>query len=157
MKKPRWVSLSVGFWAVSAVTATLTTVQAKPLVVNRKSSVAVRPRPVTAIPREDGRPAREDRGRAETRLLAARGEYLDGNYADAVMSSVRILAETQPSLDQQVQVFELLAACYVALGQLELAVRSFGEVLHRRPDFALDPVKTSPKIRSALETARTRL
>ena len=70
---------------------------------------------------------------------------------------LRVLAETQPSLDQQIQVFDLLAACYVALGQIELAVGSFGEVLHRRPDFALDPVKTSPKVRAALEQARSRL
>ncbi len=150
-------SLHESLFLVGVLGAALSTGHAKPVVVNRKSTVAVRPRPVTGVPREESRPGREDRGRTETRLLAARGEYLDGRYADAVMSLVRILAETQPSLDQQVQIFDLLAASYVALGQLDLAVKSFGEVLHRRPDFALDPVKTSPKIRAALETARTQL
>lgn len=152
MRTAIWLFLAIGLWGEARAGGPV-----KSPVVTRKSALAPRPRAVASIPREEARPPREDRGRIETRLVAARSEYGRGDYAQAVLLLQRLLAETQPSLDQQVQVFELLAASYVALGQLELAVGSFGEVLHRRPDFALDPVKTSPKVRAALEQARTRL
>ncbi|MFO0657427.1 MAG: hypothetical protein U0787_20460 [Polyangia bacterium] len=149
-----WLSLCLSILPLGFAQAAFPT---KNPVVTRKNVAMPRPRAVASVPREESRPAREDRGRIETRLVAARSEYADVRYAASVLLLLRVLAETQPSLDQQIQVFDLLAACYVALGQIELAVGSFGEVLHRRPDFALDPVKTSPKVRAALEQARSRL
>jgi tetratricopeptide (TPR) repeat protein len=89
--------------------------------------------------------------------LAARALFQQGQYSESVMALTKALAETQPLFEQQIAIFELLGSCYVALGQLDLAVASFGEVLRRRPDFVFDPVKTSPKIRAALEAARSHL
>jgi len=89
--------------------------------------------------------------------LAARALFQQGQYSESVMALTKALAETQPLFEQQIAIFELLGSCYVALGQLDLAVASFGEVLRRRPDFVLDPVKTSPKVRAALEAARSHL
>ncbi len=115
----------------------------------------LRAKAIAAVPRDDGRPVREDRGRIESRIIAARGQYQKGQYSEAVMTLTKTFAETQPSGEQQQAIYELLGACYVALGQMDLAVASFTEVLRRRPDFALDPIKSSPKIRAALETAKS--
>jgi tetratricopeptide (TPR) repeat protein len=127
----------------------------RPPVAPRK--VAVRAKPVATVPKEDGRVPREDRGRIESRIIAARAQVQQGQYTEAVLALLRALAETQPLMEQQVAIFDLLGVSYVALGQLDLAVGCFVEVLRRRPDFALDPVKTSPKVRAALATARSRL
>jgi hypothetical protein len=60
-----------------------------------------------------------------------------------------------PSEAQLVAIYRLLACSYVALGETELAVKALREVLDRQPDFQFDPVQTSPKIRKALDRARS--
>lgn len=111
------------------------------------------PRPVTAT-FGTSRVSDENRVRVEARLLAAREAYGRGQYPETVTALVKLLAEGPTTPSQLVTVYELLASAYVALGQTELAVRCFAELLTRRPDYALDPVRVSPKIRSALARAR---
>ena len=67
---------------------------------------------------------------------------------------VKLLTEVDPTEAQLVDIYRLLACAYVALGETELAVNAFREVLDRKPEFRLDPVQTSPKIRAALNAAR---
>lgn len=110
------------------------------------------PRPGTGARLSD-----ENRVRVEARLLTAREAYTQGRYTDVVTVLVKLLAELPTTPSQLVTVYELLASAYVALGQTELAVRCFAELLGRRPDYALDPVRVSPKIRAALARARDSL
>lgn len=145
-----WAGL-VGLWPVWTVAAAGPMPKAGPV----RKVAPLRAKALATIPREDGRPVKEDRGRIESRIAAARGQAQKGQYSDAVIALTKTFAETQPSLDQQIAIYELLATCYVALGELELAVGSFTEVLRRRPDFALDPIRSSPKVRAALETAKS--
>ncbi|MFO0573837.1 MAG: tetratricopeptide repeat protein [Polyangia bacterium] len=108
-------------------------------------------------PRPSARPSDENRVRVEARLVTAREAYTQGRYTDVVTVLVKLLAELPTTPSQLVAVYELLASAYVALGQTELAVRCFAELLSRRPDYALDPVRISPKIRAALARARDSL
>lgn len=94
------------------------------------------------------------RAHIETSLAVAQVAYANGQYADAAALLVRLLTQGPLPPGSVVTVYERLAAAYVALGQMELADRCFLEVLQRRPDFSLDPVVTSPKIRAALQRAR---
>jgi hypothetical protein len=110
------------------------------------------PRPAASVRVSD-----ENRVRVEARLVTAREAYAQGRYTDVVTVLVKLLAELPTTPSQLVTVYELLASAYVALGQTELAVRCFAELLSRRPDYALDPVRTSPKIRAALARARDSL
>lgn len=145
-----WAGL-IGLWPVTGSLAASLVSKAGPV----RRVAPVRAKALAGIPREDGRPVKEDRGRIESRIAAARGQAQKGQYSEAVLSLTKAFAETQPSLEQQIAIYELLATCYVALGELDLAVGSFTEVLRRRPDFTLDPIRTSPKVRAALETAKS--
>ena len=108
--------------------------------------------PIPSSPPE--RPPSSVRPSIESRIAAAREAYQAGRYAEVPTSLVKLLSESPLSPPQLAAVYELLASAYVALGQTELAIRCFGEVLSRRPAFALDPVRISPKIRAALDQAR---
>lgn len=120
------------------------------------------PRPAgrqAAPPVQSGLPERPPsaaplRPNVESRIAAAREAYQAGRYAEVPTALVKLLSESPLSPPQLAAVYELLASAYVALGQTELAIRCFGEVLSRRPAFALDPVRISPKIRAALDQAR---
>lgn len=118
------------------------------------TSAAAKPAP---RPSAGSRLSDENRVRVEARLLTAREAYTQGRYTDVVTVLVKLLAELPTTPSQLVTVYELLASAYVALGQTELAVRCFAELLGRRPDYALDPVRVSPKIRAALARARDSL
>ncbi|MCS6912034.1 MAG: LysM peptidoglycan-binding domain-containing protein [Myxococcales bacterium] len=89
------------------------------------------------------------------RLQEAEASYREGNYIEVPSTLIKLLAEVDPSEAQLVEIYRLLACSYVALGETELAVRALREVLDRRPDFQFDPVMTSPKIRAALDRARS--
>lgn len=115
---------------------------------------AAKPAPRASTASSTSRVSDENRVRVEARLLAAREAYGRGQYPETVTALVKLLAEGPTTPSQLVAVYELLASAYVALGQTELAVRCFAELLTRRPDYALDPVRVSPKIRSALARAR---
>ncbi len=95
--------------------------------------------------------AEEVRGR----VMAAERSYQDGKYTEVPAALVKLLTEVDPSEAQLIDIYRLLAFAYVALGETELAVRAFREVLDRQPGFELDPVQTSPKIRAALQKARS--
>lgn len=116
------------------------------------------PRPITALPasgpQRPERPPSVARPSVESRIAAARDAYQAGRYAEVPTALVKLLSESPLSPPQLAAVYELLASAYVALGQTELAIRCFSEVLNRRPAFALDPVRTSPKIRAALDKAK---
>lgn len=88
------------------------------------------------------------------RVQEAERHYNDGDYAEVPSALMKLLREQDPSEAQMVEIYRLLAFAYVALGQSELAVKALKEVLDRQPDFKLDPVLVSPKIRAALEQAR---
>lgn len=130
---------------------------ARPAVAapGRAPLTAAKPAPrAVAASSGTSRVSDENRVRVEARLLAARETFGRGQYPETVTALVRLLAEGPTTPSQLVAVYELLASAYVALGQTELAVRCFAELLTRRPDYALDPVRISPKIRSALARAR---
>lgn len=110
------------------------------------------PPPLPSSPPE--RPPTVARPSVESRIAAARETYQAGRYAEVPTALVKLLSESPLSPQQLAAVYELLASAYVALGQTELAIRCFGEVLSRRPAFALDPVRISPKIRAALDQAK---
>lgn len=114
-------------------------------------------RPPTASPPRPERPPTATpppRVSSDSRITAARELYQAGRYAEVPTALVKLLSESQLTAAQLAAVYELLASAYVALGQTELAIRCFSEVLNRRPAFALDPVRISPKIRAALDQAR---
>ncbi len=144
-------ALLCGLWPVAGSLAAVPVTKAGPV----RKVAPVRAKALATIPREDGRPVKEDRGRIESRIATARSHAQKGQYSEAVLLLTKTFAETQPSLEQQIAIYDLLATCYVALGELDLAVGSFTEVLRRRPDFTLDPIRTSPKVRAALETAKS--
>ena len=131
----------------------------EPTRARAKAAAAASPTAPAAkpVPRPNARPSDENRVRVEARLVTAREAYTQGRYTDVVTVLVKLLAELPTTPSQLVTVYELLASAYVALGQTELAVRCFAELLSRRPDYALDPVRTSPKIRAALTRARDSL
>ena len=99
-------------------------------------------------------PSPQPRLSSDSRIAAARELYQAGRYAEVPTALFKLLTESQLTAPQLAAVYELLASAYVALGQTELAIRCFSEVLSRRPAFALDPVRISPKIRAALDQAR---
>lgn len=128
--------------------------------VRRSAAPATATRPPAAPapsgpPRPERPPAASPpRVSSDSRIAAARELYQAGRYAEVPTALVKLLSESQLTAAQLAAVYELLASAYVALGQTELAIRCFSEVLSRRPAFALDPVRTSPKIRAALDQAR---
>ena len=130
-----------------------------------KSTVASRMKMTGAPQKHDARGAvavvspshKVERARFDVGFLKAKQLFQTGQYVESVVLLTRTLAETQPTLDQQVQAYELLASGYVALGQRDLSIGVFLALLRLRPDFELDPVKVSPKIRAVLDEARTRL
>jgi LysM repeat protein len=87
-------------------------------------------------------------------LAEAEKAYKEGSYSDVPAQLDRLLTREDPSEGQLAELFRLKAFAYVALGQDELAVNAFREVLARKPDVALDEATVSPKIRSALERAK---
>ncbi len=80
-------------------------------------------------------------------------KYQEGSYADVPGALDKLLTD-DPSEAQLAEIFRLKAFAYVALGQDELAVNAFREVLERKPDLALDEATVSPKIRAAFDRAR---
>lgn len=86
-------------------------------------------------------------GKAET-------SYRNGDYAEVPAQLDRLLSAEEPSERQLVQIFQLKAFAYVALGLDPLARNAFREVLERDPGLLLSEQTTSPKIRASLERAR---
>jgi hypothetical protein len=80
--------------------------------------------------------------------------YRDGQYTEVASRLIKILSEEDPTEDEIADIQELMAFCYVALDQHELAARAFREVVARRPAMTLDPAEVSPKIRAAFDEAR---
>jgi LysM repeat protein len=79
--------------------------------------------------------------------------YRNGQFAEVISRLIKMLAEEDPTEDEIAQMQELIAFCYVALDQQDLAVRAFREVLNRKPATRYDEAEISPKIRAALEAA----
>ena len=80
--------------------------------------------------------------------------YRDGQFAEVISRLIKMLSEEDPTEDEIAQMQELIAFCYVALDQQDLAVRAFREVLNRKPATVYDEAEVSPKIRAALDAAR---
>lgn len=124
------------------------------LATGMKTPVVQRPRSV--VIRDDVRASKDDRPRFENRFADAKRKAADGHFNEAVVSLLRTLSETQPTSEQQVRAYELLATCFVALRDRELAIGLFHELLRLRPDFACDLARTSPKVCAVLDEARRR-
>jgi LysM repeat protein len=88
-------------------------------------------------------------------LAEADKSYRDGEYAAVLANLDKLLSEEDPSEVQLTEIFRLKAFCYVALGMDDLAERAFREVLARKPAILLDEATVSPKIRAALDRARS--
>ncbi len=88
-------------------------------------------------------------------LVEADKSYRDGEYAAVLANLDKLLSEEDPSEVQLTEIFRLKAFSYVALGMDDLAERAFREVLARKPGVQLDEATVSPKIRSALDRARS--
>lgn len=92
--------------------------------------------------------------RVAARLVEAERSYRNGNYPDVPALLDKLLADEDPSEAQLAEIFRLKAFAYVALGEEELAVNAFREVIARQPEVRLDIASVSPKIRAALDRAR---
>jgi hypothetical protein len=112
------------------------------------------PKPADVRPERSAKTDPAAHPSVEVRIVAARAAFQAGHYAEVPTTLVKLLSESQCSPPQLAAIYELLASAYVALGQPELAVHCFTELLTRRPAFTLDPIRTSPKIRAALDEAR---
>ena len=82
-----WAGL-IGLWPVTGSLAASPVSKAGPV----RRVAPVRAKALAGIPREDGRPVKEDRGRIESRIAAARGQAQKGQYSEAVLSLTKSLA-----------------------------------------------------------------
>lgn len=76
-----------------------------------------------------------------------------GRFVEAVALGSQLL-ERPVTAAQEVSLQRELATSYVALGRSDLATLAFARALVHEPGLALDPDRTSPRVRSALEAAR---
>lgn len=58
---------------------------------HKTTAPPLRAKAIAVVPRDDGRPVREDCGRIESRIIAARGQYQKGQYSEAVMTLIKDL------------------------------------------------------------------
>jgi phage tail protein X len=78
-----------------------------------------------------------------------------GQFVDAVALGNELLGHPQRTGNQEISIQRELAAAYVALDREDLAVIAFTRALEKQPDLELDSVRTSPRVLSALESAKT--
>ena len=122
---------------------------------NNKLDEAERQLVAIATEREAQRHEVELAARVGGLLVEADKSYRDGEYAAVLANLDKLLSEEDPSEVQLTEIFRLKAFSYVALGMDDLAERAFREVLARKPAAQLDEATVSPKIRAALDHARS--
>jgi Tfp pilus assembly protein PilF len=89
------------------------------------------------------------------RLQEANALLRRGEYWEVPLRLLQLLARNHAEDTHVAEVFKLLAVAYVAVGQTELAVKSFREALLREPGLNLDVVTTSPKVMRAFVDAKS--
>ena len=90
------------------------------------------------------------------RLQEANALIRRGDYWEVPLRLMQLLARGSAADDSHIaEIFKLLAVAYVAVGQPELAEKSFREALLREPGLTLDVVTTSPKVMRAFIDAKT--
>ncbi len=77
-----------------------------------------------------------------------------GRYAEALALGNQLLGTGHLTGNQELSIQRELATAYVALGREDLASASFERALERQPDLELDSVRTSPRVLSALASAK---
>lgn len=80
-------------------------------------------------------------------------EYDFAHYGETI-SLARRFIEEGASAGDEAEARRLTAFSYVALGLNDDALEEFQSILRMKPDFELDPVRTSPKIATIFEQAR---
>jgi hypothetical protein len=106
-----------------------------------------------------GSASRWDASGADVRIREAREQLLAARFSESLASAAaarRSLASApRAQRDSRVAELEILAAtAELALGRDVAAQRSLARALRVKPDLALDPARTSPKVMRALEAAR---
>jgi tetratricopeptide (TPR) repeat protein len=77
-------------------------------------------------------------------------------YLEVLSLSDKLLARRQELSEKELtQILEMRAISYYSLGETESSLNSFLEILKIKPEFELDPVKTSPKIISFYQEVRS--
>ncbi|QQR91952.1 MAG: hypothetical protein IPJ88_03330 [Myxococcales bacterium] len=89
------------------------------------------------------------------RLPKLREDVRRGKYIAALALGHEMLGSGALAVSQRIAVLKELATVYVALDEHDMAVKFFARALRLRPDLELDTAKTSPKVISALDKARS--
>ena len=105
--------------------------------------------PLAAMPSDE--PSDKSPG---ARIRRAIKQYHAGDFDEACRDLERLLGEPRLARDDRLRVIEYCGYCAVAFGDMGPARDYFRRWLEMRPDVQLDPVFTSPKIRTAVEEAR---
>ncbi|HSI06354.1 MAG TPA: LysM domain-containing protein, partial [Myxococcota bacterium] len=105
--------------------------------------------PLAAMPSDE--PGDKSPG---ARIRRAVKQYHAGDFDQACRDLERLLGEPRLARDDRLRVIEYCGYCAVAYGDMGPARDYFRRWLEMRPDVQLDPVFTSPKIRTAVEEAR---
>ncbi len=105
--------------------------------------------PLAAVPGDE--PSDKSPG---ARIRRAIKQYHAGEFDQACRDLERLLGEPRLARDDRLRVIEYCGYCAVAFGDMGPARDYFRRWLEMRPDVQLDPVFTSPKIRTAVEEAR---
>ncbi len=83
-----------------------------------------------------------------------RDHVLSGRFVEATALGNQLLGRGQLTGNQEISIERELATAYVALGREDLAIGAFARALEKQPDLELDSVRTSPRVLSALESAK---
>lgn len=83
-----------------------------------------------------------------------RDHVLSGRFVEATALGNQLLGRGQLTGNQEISIERELATAYVALGREDLAISAFARALEKQPDLELDSVRTSPRVLSALESAK---
>lgn len=102
-----------------------------------------------------GGDVRAIQARIDSELPGLREMVRTGSYTEAVALANRLLGAAELTGNQIVTIQRELATAYVALDRNDLAEAAFRAALERQPDLELDMSRTSPRVRAALDAARS--
>lgn len=103
---------------------------------------------------EGGEDAKRVQAEVAREIPRIREHVQAGRFVEAAALGNQLLGRGQLTGNQEISVQRELATAYVALGREDLAVLAFVHALEKQPDLELDQVRTSPRVLSALATAK---
>jgi DNA-binding beta-propeller fold protein YncE len=103
---------------------------------------------------------RKEEDRILSLIKEANSLYESGEYSLAIEKFKEIIEEIRKLNKEKIyeekiaEAYLTIGICYIGKGEKENAIRSFFEVLKRKPDLELDPVWYSPKVISVFNEAK---